>query len=143
MLATADLLGYRLLYWLPESKGADLGRENSAPFKRFISSRYFGGLVPGSRCWLQCGSFGEWNDNTNCTGCNIGQHARASHGLKINERYVGTVAESPPPASGSPGPNFSQDVTSVLVLDECLVGETCIDRFLWVTLSTGAQSRRS
>jgi hypothetical protein len=33
---------------------------------------------------------------------------------------------------GSTDGNIPQDVTSALVLDECLEAETCIDRFLWV-----------
>jgi hypothetical protein len=33
---------------------------------------------------------------------------------------------------GSTDGNIPQDVTSALVLDECLAAETCIDRFLWV-----------
>jgi hypothetical protein len=33
---------------------------------------------------------------------------------------------------GSADDNIPQNVTSALVLDECLAAETCIDRFLWV-----------
>jgi len=46
-----------------------------------------------------------------------------------------TEAPSVPPpakATSSPNNNTPVDVSSVQVLDECLVGDTCIDRFLWM-----------
>jgi hypothetical protein len=43
-------------------------------------------------------------------------------------------AQVTPPVetTGSPSNNVPEDITSAEVLDECLVAETCIDRFLWV-----------
>jgi hypothetical protein len=43
-------------------------------------------------------------------------------------------AQATPPAEtmGSADDAIPNDVTSVQVLDECLVADTCIDRFLWV-----------
>jgi hypothetical protein len=43
-------------------------------------------------------------------------------------------AQATPPAEtmGSANDAIPNDVTSVQVLDECLVADTCIDRFLWV-----------
>ena len=44
-----------------------------------------------------------------------------------------TAPKTPPMETTSRANNqVPEDVTSVQVLDECLVGQTCIDRFLWV-----------
>jgi hypothetical protein len=44
-----------------------------------------------------------------------------------------TVQATPPTETANyPESNVPEDVSSVQVLDECLVAETCIDRFLWV-----------
>jgi hypothetical protein len=65
--------------------------------------------------------------------------ADPSNSISANDASIETPSEGssvqPAPSMapvGSTDGNIPQDVTSALVLDECLEAETCIDRFLWV-----------
>jgi hypothetical protein len=65
--------------------------------------------------------------------------ADPSNSISANDASIETPSEGssvqPAPSLapvGSTDGNIPQDVTSALVLDECLAAETCIDRFLWV-----------
>lgn len=57
----------------------------------------------------------------------------ANDAIQIVPTEAPSVQTAPPVETmGSTNNDVPEDVTSVRVLDECLVGETCIDRFLWV-----------
>jgi hypothetical protein len=80
--------------------------------------------------WLLLGFPGGFSAQTQAEPSSPTSANDAPHEMPTEAPSVQTA--SPAETLGSAGNDAPIDVTSVQVLDECLVAETCIDRFLWV-----------